>query len=161
MQFLSTIYKYTNCHMFVYMLVSSPCVSFVHWLTPQPVDLLHASSLFIVFLYVWLTCHPQKMFASSRHSRLDTLAWSQPELRLKKDRQFGSGLFIVSHTCSHSADYVLIRRLTWGDQGLSCLTLSVIFVAVFQDCWGVANQDKSYNFFRSFSLLTKSTKAQT
>lgn len=74
------------------------------------------------------------MFASSRHSRLDTLARSQPELRLKKDRQFGSGLFIVSHTCSHSADYVLIRRLTWGDQGLSCLTLSVIFVAVFQDC---------------------------
>lgn len=74
------------------------------------------------------------MFASSRRSRLDTLAQSQPELCLKKDRQFGSGLFIDSHTCSHSADYVLIRRLTWGRSGgLGCLTLSGIFVATFRN----------------------------
>lgn len=55
----------------LYMYVYPLC-----WMTPQPVGLLHASSLFIVFLFVWLTCHPQKMFASPRNSRLDTLVRS-------------------------------------------------------------------------------------
>lgn len=115
--------KYTRFHMCMFVSVSSAC-----WMTPQPVGLLHASSLFIVFLFVWLTCHPQKMFASPRHSRLDTLARSQPGLCLKKDRQLDSGLFIVPHTCSHPWDYVLIRRLTQGDQGLSSCTLSLVIV---------------------------------
>ena len=108
------------------------CVSFVRWMTPQPVGVLNASLLFIVLLFVWMTCHPQKMFASHRRSRLDTLARSQPGLLLKKDRQFGSGLFIVSHTCSHSEDNVFIRSLTHR-HFLSSYTLSVVIVLMFPD----------------------------
>ena len=110
------------------------------WMAPQQVRLLYASSLFIVFLCVWLTCHPQKMFASPRHCRLDTLVRSQPGLPLKRDRQFGSGLFIGSRTCSHSGDYVLISCLTQGDQSLSSCTLSPTFVWKVSDWWGVSNQ---------------------
>ena len=52
---------------------------------------------------------------------------------LKKDRQFGSGLFIEPRTCSHSGDCVLIRRLKQGDRGLSGRTLSGVFVLMFSD----------------------------
>lgn len=120
------------------------------WMAPQQVLLLYASSLFIVFLCVWLTCHPQKMFASPRHCRLDTLVRSQPGLPLKRDRQFGSGLFIGSRTCSHSGDYVLISCLTQGDQSLSSCTLSPTFVWKVSDWWGVSNQRQVRSFLESF-----------
>lgn len=141
-------YKFPFVH--VCVLYTYACVSSVHWMTPQPVSLLHASLLFIVFLFVWLTCHPQKMFVSPRHSRLDMLAWSQPGLCLKKDRQCGSSLFIDSYTCSHSGDYVSIRRLTQGDQGLSSRTLSVLFVFMFSDWWRMSSTGQVRAFLESF-----------
>lgn len=58
------------------------------------------------------------MFASARLGSLDWTRLRDRSLprRLKTGRQFGSSLFIGSHTCSHSGDHVLIRSPTWGDQ---------------------------------------------
>lgn len=109
-----------TCHNKFLLVHSHVPESSIHRATPQPVSLLHASSLVFVFLFVWLTCHPQKMFASPRHSRLDTPAWSKPRLGSKTVRQFSSCLFI---------DHVLIRYLTQEEQGFShrhyiCLSVS-------------------------------------
>lgn len=87
--------------------------------------------------------------------RPGTLDWtrlrdSSPGCVLKKDRQFGCGLFIDSRTCSHSGDCVLIRRLKRGDQGLSGRTLSGVFVLMFSDWWGVSNQDESDHVWKDF-----------
>lgn len=99
---------------FFFFSVSHSCLTEVHvhpacteWHLSQSVcSMLHFSSLFPVF--VWLTCHPQKMFASPRRSRLDTLARSHSEPCLKKDSQLASALFIDTKTCSHSGGPLFI-----------------------------------------------------
>lgn len=147
-------YKFPFVHICVLYTYVCVCPLCTEWHLNQSVSSMpHRSSLFS-FLFDWHVIL-KRCFVSPRHSRLDTLAWSQPGLCLKKDRQFGSSLFIDSYTCSHSGDCVLIRRLTQGDQGLSSRTLSALFVLMFSDRWRVSHQDKSEHFLKVFRRREK------